>query len=47
MRTAADWFLDAIQRRQAVQLGMVPGHVVPLDTSAPDVSRVQRSHRGR
>jgi NADH:ubiquinone reductase (H+-translocating) len=47
LRTASDWFLDAVQRRQAVQLGMVPGHVVPLDTSTPDVSPVQMAHRGR
>lgn len=45
LRVAADWCTDAVQRRPAVQLGLVPGAIVPLDTASPDVSPVQRAHR--
>jgi NADH dehydrogenase len=46
MRVVSDWFTDAVQRRSAVQLGLVPGGVVPLDTASPDVTPVHRAHRG-
>lgn len=36
LRTATDWFLDAILGRQTVQLGLVRSAAVPLDTAAPD-----------
>jgi NADH dehydrogenase len=36
VRVAADWLLDAVLPRQGVQLGLVPGEAVPLDSSAPD-----------
>ena len=45
LRVAADWFINALQRQAAVQLGLVPGAVVPLDTAAPDVTPVHRAHR--
>jgi NADH dehydrogenase len=35
LRVAADWTLDALQDRQAVQLGLVPAHAVPLETTSP------------
>jgi NADH dehydrogenase len=47
LRVVSDWFVHAVQRQSAVQLGLVPGAVVPLDTSAPDVSPAQRAHRVR
>lgn len=36
VRVAADWLLDAVQSRQGVQLGLVPGAAVPLDSARPD-----------
>ncbi|MGX6606661.1 NAD(P)/FAD-dependent oxidoreductase [Micromonosporaceae bacterium Da 78-11] len=36
VRVAADWLLDAVLPRQGVQLGLVPGAAVPLDSAAPD-----------
>jgi NADH dehydrogenase len=36
-RTAADWLLDAVLPRQTVQLGLVRGPDVPLETSSPEV----------
>ena len=36
VRVAADWILDAVQPRQGVQLGLVPGAAVPLDSARPD-----------
>jgi NADH:quinone reductase (non-electrogenic) len=36
VRVAADWALDAVLPRQGVQLGLVPGEAVPLDSSAPE-----------
>lgn len=36
IRTAADWALDAVLPRQAVQLGLVRGSAVPLETAAPE-----------
>ncbi len=38
-RIAADWFLDAVLPRQTVQLGLVRGQNVPLDTAAPELER--------
>jgi NADH:ubiquinone reductase (H+-translocating) len=36
VRVAADWALDAVLPRQGVQLGLVPGEAVPLDSAAPE-----------
>jgi NADH dehydrogenase len=36
VRVAADWALDALLPRQGVQLGLVPGDAVPLDSAAPE-----------
>jgi NADH:ubiquinone reductase (H+-translocating) len=36
IRTAADWALDAVLPRQSVQLGLVRGTAVPLETAAPE-----------
>jgi NADH:ubiquinone reductase (H+-translocating) len=33
VRVAADWLLDALLPRQGVQLGLVPGSAVPLDSA--------------
>ncbi|MGK5531881.1 NAD(P)/FAD-dependent oxidoreductase [Streptomyces sp. URMC 129] len=38
-RVAADWLLDAVLPRQAVQLGMVRSESVPLDTASPELAR--------
>ena len=35
VRVAADWLLDAVLPRQGVQLGLVPGSAVPLDSANP------------
>jgi NADH:ubiquinone reductase (H+-translocating) len=35
VRTAADWALDAVLPRQSVQLGLVRGAAVPLETATP------------
>ncbi|QOV43944.1 NAD(P)/FAD-dependent oxidoreductase [Streptomyces chromofuscus] len=40
VRVAADWLLDAMLPRQAVQLGLVRSWSVPLDTSSPELVRV-------
>ncbi|MFE1173206.1 NAD(P)/FAD-dependent oxidoreductase [Streptomyces sp. NPDC058773] len=40
IRVAADWLLDAVLPRQAVQLGLVRSWSVPLDTESPEVARV-------
>jgi NADH:ubiquinone reductase (H+-translocating) len=40
-RIVADWLLDAVQGRQAVQLGVVPSLAVPLDTGSPERIRQQ------
>jgi NADH dehydrogenase len=37
IRVAADWLLDAVLPRQAVQLGLVRSWAVPLDTAAPEL----------
>jgi NADH dehydrogenase len=39
LRVAADWLLDAMSPRQAVQLGMVRSPAVPLESSSPELSR--------
>ncbi|MGW8376645.1 NAD(P)/FAD-dependent oxidoreductase [Streptomyces sp. ODS28] len=38
VRVAADWLLDAVLPRQAVQLGLVRSWSVPLDTASPEVA---------
>jgi NADH dehydrogenase len=35
VRVAADWLLDLLLPRQGVQLGLVPGSVIPLDSGMP------------
>jgi NADH:ubiquinone reductase (H+-translocating) len=39
VRVAADWLLDAVLPRQGVQLGLVPGTAVPLDSADPEQAR--------
>ncbi|MGW0189968.1 FAD-dependent oxidoreductase [Streptomyces sp. NPDC003362] len=39
VRVAADWLLDAVLPRQAVQLGLVRSWAVPLDTASPELVR--------
>ncbi|WP_228472746.1 FAD-dependent oxidoreductase [Streptomyces cyaneochromogenes] len=39
IRVAADWLLDAVLPRQAVQLGLVRSWSVPLDTASPELVR--------
>jgi NADH dehydrogenase len=41
-RTAADWLLDAVLPRQTVQLGLVRGPNVPLETATPELERAPR-----
>ncbi|MFE7270497.1 FAD-dependent oxidoreductase [Streptomyces sp. NPDC057623] len=38
VRVAADWLLDAVLPRQAVQLGLVRSWSVPLDTASPELA---------
>jgi len=40
VRTAVDWVLDATLGRQSVQLGLVRGPHVPLDTDSPELPRI-------
>ncbi|MDQ1049801.1 NAD(P)/FAD-dependent oxidoreductase [Streptomyces sp. V4I2] len=40
VRVAADWLLDFVLPRQAVQLGLVRSWSVPLDTASPELPRV-------
>lgn len=40
VRTAVDWLLDAVLGRQSVQLGLVRGPHVPLDTDSPELPRI-------
>ncbi|CAM5401799.1 Oxidoreductase OS=Streptomyces glaucescens OX=1907 GN=SGLAU_02570 PE=3 SV=1 [Streptomyces glaucescens] len=40
VRVAADWLLDAMLPRQAVQLGLVRSWSVPLDTDSPELAGV-------
>ncbi|MFK4593755.1 NAD(P)/FAD-dependent oxidoreductase [Streptomyces pristinaespiralis] len=44
VRVAADWALDAVLPRQAVQLGLVRSWSVPLDTASPELARVGGAH---
>jgi NADH dehydrogenase len=39
VRVAADWLLDSVLPRQAVQLGLVRSASVPLDTASPELAR--------
>ncbi|GII25911.1 NAD(P)/FAD-dependent oxidoreductase [Planosporangium mesophilum] len=41
-RTAADWLLNAVLPRQAVQLGLVRSPAVPLEHAAPEVAAQRR-----
>jgi NADH dehydrogenase len=41
-RTVADWLFTAAGSRPAVQLGLVPGPAVPLDTDAPELIHPSR-----
>lgn len=45
IRTAIDWFLDAVLGRQSVQLGLVRSAAVPLDTSQPPRRLVRGERR--
>ncbi|MFB8267401.1 NAD(P)/FAD-dependent oxidoreductase [Streptomyces sp. NPDC055955] len=40
IRVAADWLLDAVLPRQAVQLGLVRSRSVPLNTASPELVHV-------
>lgn len=42
LRVAGDWLMGALTERQTVQLGLVRGHDVPLENTAPEVTA---SHR--
>ncbi|MEU4214172.1 NAD(P)/FAD-dependent oxidoreductase [Actinoplanes sp. NPDC026623] len=42
VRTAADWLFTAVGSRPAVQLGLVPGPAVPLDSDAPELVHPSR-----
>ncbi|MEU6844988.1 NAD(P)/FAD-dependent oxidoreductase [Streptomyces sp. NPDC046716] len=44
VRVAADWLLDAVLPRQAVQLGLVRSWSVPLDTASPELARTPGEH---
>ncbi|MDC0766414.1 NAD(P)/FAD-dependent oxidoreductase [Streptomyces sp. HD] len=45
IRVAADWLLDAVLPRQAVQLGLVRSWAVPLDTASPELVRAPGPQR--
>ncbi|WP_409492352.1 NAD(P)/FAD-dependent oxidoreductase [Amycolatopsis sp. cmx-11-12] len=42
LRTATDWALEAVTKRQTVQLGLVRSASVPLDTDSPELPRMKR-----
>ncbi|WP_414945140.1 NAD(P)/FAD-dependent oxidoreductase [Amycolatopsis sp. cmx-11-32] len=42
LRTATDWVLEAMTKRQTVQLGLVRAAAVPLDTDSPELPRTKR-----
>ncbi|OXM50125.1 FAD-dependent oxidoreductase [Amycolatopsis thailandensis] len=42
LRTATDWALEAVTKRQTVQLGLVRSASVPLDTDSPELPRTYR-----
>ncbi|MEU7099604.1 NAD(P)/FAD-dependent oxidoreductase [Streptomyces longwoodensis] len=46
VRVAADWLLDAVLPRQAVQLGLVRSWSVPLDTASPELVRMPDAPAG-
>jgi NADH dehydrogenase len=37
LRTASEWLFTAVGSRPPVQLGLVPGPEVPLETDAPEL----------
>ncbi|WET82343.1 NAD(P)/FAD-dependent oxidoreductase [Amycolatopsis sp. QT-25] len=39
LRTATDWALETVTKRQTVQLGLVRSRSVPLDTDSPELPR--------
>ncbi|WP_037306278.1 NAD(P)/FAD-dependent oxidoreductase [Amycolatopsis orientalis] len=41
LRTATDWALEAVGKRQTVQLGLVRSGSVPLDTDSPELPRTR------
>lgn len=41
LRTASDWALEKVGRRQTVQLGLVRSGAVPLDTASPELPRTR------
>ena len=43
LRTVADWLFTGAGSRPAVQLGLVPGPAVPLDTDAPELVHPTRN----
>ncbi|MEU0950448.1 FAD-dependent oxidoreductase [Streptomyces canus] len=45
VRVAADWLLDAVLPRQAVQLGLVRSWAVPLDTASPELAQAPGPRR--
>lgn len=44
VRVAVDWFVNAVQRRQPVQLGLVRGEEVPLESASPETPE-EPTHR--
>ncbi|MCY1141617.1 NAD(P)/FAD-dependent oxidoreductase [Actinoplanes sp. Pm04-4] len=44
VRTATDWLFTAVSSRPGVQLGLVPGPAVPLDTDAPELIASRKDH---
>ncbi|GGO41507.1 hypothetical protein GCM10012287_00410 [Streptomyces daqingensis] len=46
VRVAADWLLDAVLPRQAVQLGLVRSWSVPLESASPEVASHPYEPRG-
>ncbi|HYJ75777.1 MAG TPA: FAD-dependent oxidoreductase, partial [Kineosporiaceae bacterium] len=47
VRTASEWLFTAVGSRPPVQLGLVPGGEVPLDTDAPELVHPGREHHDR
>jgi NADH dehydrogenase len=45
IRVTADWLLDAMLPRQAVQLGMIRSGSVPLDSASPELARTPQPQR--
>jgi NADH dehydrogenase len=46
-RTAAEWLLDAVLPRQTVQLGLVRGPNVPLETASPELEHTPAAQGSR